>query len=165
MSEAKTTVEQMIAQVKALRLQFPGVGLLDCRLAIESAEGDMTRAAAFLAAKGHDRAEDLALRPAPEGYIHSYVHGEGRIGVLVELRCETDFVSRTPAFREVAKGIAMHLVATTPSDLGESIRQPLLLDQPYALDESRTVGEVVRALAVSVGENVHIGKHYVMWVG
>lgn len=161
MSETKMTVDQL----KTLRLRFPGVGMYFAKRAFEKAGGDMDRAAAILVEEGNERAEDLAKRPSPQGYVHAYTHGDGRIGVLVELRCETDFVSRTPAFREVAKGIAMHLAATIPDDLKASIEQPLLRDQPYILDESKTVGEVLAALSVSVGENVHVSQSYVIRVG
>ena len=154
-----------VDQMQALRLRFPGVGMLFAKRAFEEAGGDMERAAALLAERGHERAEDLAKRPAPQGYVQAYSHGDGRIGVIVELRCETDFVSRTPAFREVAKGIAMHLAATFPDDLKASIEQPRLQDQPYILDESKTVGEVLAALSVSVGENVHVSQSYVIKVG
>lgn len=161
MSETKMTVEQL----KALRLRFPEAGMLYCKRAFEKAEGDMERAAAILVEEGNLRAEDLAKRPAPQGYVQAYTHGDGKIGVIVELRCETDFVSRTPAFREVAKGIAMHLAATIPDDLKATIEQPLLQNQPYILDESKTVGEVLAALSVSVGENVHVSQSYVIRVG
>ena len=100
-------------QVKELRHQT-GAGVLDCRTALEQAQGDMDAAVGILRQKGLAKAASRAGREASDGIIDLYSHGEGRLGVMVEVNTETDFVARTPEFREFAHEMALQVAATAP---------------------------------------------------
>ena len=104
------------AQVKELR-EMTGAGMMDCKKALTATEGDMDKAIDFLREKGLAAAAKKAGRIAAEGLVESYIHGGGRIGVLVEVNCETDFVAKTDAFKSLVKDIAMHIAAANPSYL------------------------------------------------
>ena len=99
--------------VKELR-ERTGAGVLDCKKALAEQKGDMEKAIAFLREKGLAAAAKKAGRISAEGIVESYIHGGGRIGVLLEINCETDFVAKTPAFKELAKNIAMQIAASRP---------------------------------------------------
>src|SRR5881409_81868 len=92
--------------VKQLR-EITGAGMMDCKRALEESEGDLTKAQDILRTKGLASAQRRAGRRASEGLVDAYVHGEGRIGVLVEVNSETDFVARTDEFRRLVREIAM----------------------------------------------------------
>jgi len=103
-----------------------GAGLMDCKRALEEAEGDQQKAEAVLRQKGLDKALAKGSRKTAEGVIISYIHGDGRIGVLLELACETDFVARNEEFRELARELAMQVAAmkpqvVRPEDLPEQV--------------------------------------------
>ena len=104
------------ALVKELR-ERTGAGMMDCKKALAATEGDMDKAIDFLREKGLAAAAKKAGRIASEGLVESYIHGGGRIGVLVEVNCETDFVAKTDAFKSLVKDIAMHIAAANPSYL------------------------------------------------
>ncbi|CQR56445.1 Elongation factor Ts [compost metagenome] len=99
--------------VKELR-ERTGAGMLDCKKALEEANGDITKAAELLREKGLSAAANKAGRIATEGVVESYIHAGGRIGVLVEINCETDFVGKTDSFKEFARDIAMQIAAANP---------------------------------------------------
>jgi elongation factor Ts len=99
--------------VKELR-EMTGVGMMDCKKALVEAEGNMERAAELLREKGLANAAKKAGRIAAEGVVESYIHMGGKIGVLVEINCETDFVAKTPEFRSFVRDIAMHIAASNP---------------------------------------------------
>jgi len=99
--------------VKQLR-ERTGAGIMDCKAALSECDGDMTQAVDFLRKKGLATAAKRAGRAMTEGIIQAYVHTGGKIGVLVEVNCETDFVAKTDDFKEFAKNIAMHIAATSP---------------------------------------------------
>ena len=101
-----------ISEIKRLR-ELTGVGMTDAKKALEAAEGDFDKALAEMRKKGLTKAEKKGEREAREGLIESYVHG-GRIGVLMEINCETDFVTRTDGFKALAHDIAMHIAASAP---------------------------------------------------
>ncbi|MGB7442409.1 MAG: translation elongation factor Ts [Coleofasciculaceae cyanobacterium] len=96
--------------VKELREQT-GAGMMDCKKALKENEGDMTKAVEWLRQKGITSAEKKAGRAATEGIVDSYIHTGGRVGVLVEVNCETDFVARREEFKSLARNIAMQVVA------------------------------------------------------
>jgi elongation factor Ts len=100
-------------QVKELR-GATGAGVLDCRKALQSHEGDMEKAAAFLREKGLAAAAKKEGREAKEGIVELYSHGGGRVGVMVEVNCETDFVARTEQFKTFAHDLALHIAAAAP---------------------------------------------------
>src|SRR4051794_6739293 len=99
--------------VKALR-DRTGAGMMDAKRALEEAEGNSDKAIEILRVKGAAKAEKRAERGAAEGIIESYIHATGKIGVLVEVNCETDFVARTPDFKEFAREVAQHIAAMGP---------------------------------------------------
>jgi elongation factor Ts len=122
---------------------------MDCHKALKEANGDFDKAIALIREKGFSKMEKRADRETGAGLIHSYLHN-GRIGVLVNLRAETDFVVRSDPFQELAHNLAMHIAATAPKDVAE------LLTQPYVKDESKTVKELVGEVIAKTGENVTI---------
>ena len=100
--------------LKQLR-KATGAGMLDCKKALEESDGDMQKAITFLREKGIKVASKKASRDADEGLVISYIHPPGKLGVLVEINCETDFVARTEDFQKFAKQVAMHIAAYPPS--------------------------------------------------
>lgn len=100
-------------QVKDLR-DKTGVPMMDCKRALEESNGDTEKAVEILRKKGAAKAAAKATRVAKEGFIGSYIHSNGKIGVLIEINCETDFVAKNQSFREFCKDIAMHIAATNP---------------------------------------------------
>lgn len=134
------------AQIKELR-QATGVGILACREALEHADGDYEKAVDYLREKGLAKAAKRAGRDASDGIVELYSHGEGRVGVMVEVNCETDFVSRGEAFRKLAHEIALQIAAMAPLFATEE-------DIPEeALERER---EVARNRAKEEGKPDHI---------
>jgi len=114
--------------IKKLR-ESTGAGILDCRKALESAEGDLDKALDFLREKGLAKAAKRASRNASEGVIELYNHGNGRVGVMVEVNVETDFVGRSEAFRELAHELALQIAATSPIYIKEEDIPQEVLDK------------------------------------
>lgn len=106
-------MEIAATQVKELRLAT-GAGIMECKSALEEAQGDMERAVAVLRERGIAKADRKAGRAAAEGLVVAYIHPGGRIGVLLELNCESDFVARNDHFQALAKDLAMHVAAMNP---------------------------------------------------
>jgi elongation factor Ts len=104
--------------VKALR-ERTGAGMMDCKRALEEAAGDLDKAIEVLRVKGQAQAAKRGARTASEGVIQSYVHATGKIGVIVEINCETDFVARNDDFQEFAREIALHIAAAAPQYVSE----------------------------------------------
>ena len=100
-------------KVKELR-QRTGIGVMECKEALAECEGDIDRAIAVLRKKGAARAQAKMNREASQGLVHAYIHLEGKLGVLVEVNCESDFVARNDGFKELAKNIAMQIAAANP---------------------------------------------------
>jgi len=114
--------------IKKLR-ESTGAGILDCRKALESADGDLNKALDFLREKGLAKAAKRATRNASEGVVELYNHGNGRVGVMVEVNVETDFVGRSVAFRELAHEIALQIAATSPEYIREEDIPQEVLDK------------------------------------
>src|SRR5574339_1114619 len=106
-------MEVTAALIKDLR-ERTGAGMSDCKKALTEVGGDMDKAIDYLRAKGLAKAAKKAGREATEGLVVSYIHGGGRIGVLVEVNCETDFVARNEDFQVFAKDVCMHIAASSP---------------------------------------------------
>lgn len=121
-----------------------------CKTALEKAGGDIKRAAGFLREEGSKIAEKKSSRATGIGIVEAYVHTNQRIGSLLEIRSETDFVARNPEFKKLAHDIAMHIAASAP----ESV--PALLEQPFIKDESKTIGALVTEAISKFGENIQI---------
>lgn len=120
--------EVSAAAVKELR-ERTGAGMMDCKKALAETGGDMEKAIDWLRKKGLAAAAKKAGRAATEGLVASYIHGNGRIGVLVEVNCETDFVARNEAFQELVKDIAMHIAAAAPMYVRREEVDPEVLDR------------------------------------
>lgn len=99
--------------VKELR-QRTGIGMMECKKALEESDGNIEEAIKILRKKGHARAKDKMHREASEGAVGSYIHLNGKIGVLVEVNCESDFVARNEEFQGLVKNVAMHIAASSP---------------------------------------------------
>lgn len=132
--------------VKELR-EKTGAGMLDCKKALEEANGDLTKAAEVLREKGLAAAKNKAGRVATEGVVESYIHAGGRIGVLVEVNCETDFVAKTDAFREFVKDVAMQIAAVNPKYVSR---------EEVPGEELEKEKEILRAQALNEGKPAHI---------
>ena len=122
---------------------------MDCYRALQEAEGDFDKAANIIREKGSAKVEKRADRETGAGLIQSYLHN-GRIGVLLNLRAETDFVVRSEPFQALAHELTMQIAASAPKDVEE------LLAQPYIKDESRTVKDLVNEVIAKTGEKVAI---------
>jgi len=120
--------EVRAAAVKELR-ERTGAGMMDCKKALAETGGDMEKAIDWLRKKGLAAAAKKAGRAATEGMVASYIHGNGRIGVLVEVNCETDFVARNEAFQELVKDIAMHIAAAAPMYVRREEVDPEVLER------------------------------------
>src|SRR5712691_10604222 len=146
--------------IKELR-EKTGAGIMECKKAIEDATGDLTRAEQLIKERGLAMAEKKAGREAGQGLIDSYIHA-GRIGAMIELNCETDFVARTDDFRTLAREIAMQVAATNPSRISskeESTDGDVpLLDQPYIRDAGKTVQDLLNETIARVRENIVIRR-------
>lgn len=134
------------AMVKELR-ETTGAGMMDCKKALTETNGDMEKAVDFLREKGLAAAAKKAGRVAAEGLVESYIHGGGRIGVLLEINCETDFVAKTDGFKALARDIAMQIAAANPSFVSRS-------EVPASVVEHER--EVFRAQALNEGKPAHI---------
>ena len=121
-------MEITTSMIKDLR-EASGAGVLDCKKALEASGGDLEKAKAFLQEKGLAAAAKKADREVKEGLIEAYVHAGGRVGALIELGCETDFVARTEGFKELAHDLAMQIVATNPLCLTPEDIPPDVLEQ------------------------------------
>jgi len=129
-------------QIKELR-QATGAGILDCRKALQQADGDIKKAMDFLREKGLAQAAKRATRTASEGVIELYDHGNGRVGVMVEVNCETDFVGRSDAFRKLAHEIALQIAAASPQYVSEEDipEEELKHEEEIAIAKAREDGK------------------------
>ena len=138
-------------QVSELRTET-GAGMMDCKKALTEVGGDFEKAVEYLRKKGLSAAANKAGRTAAEGMVHSYVHGGGKIGVLVEINCETDFVARNPDFQEFAKDIAMHIAASAPRYVGRE-------EVPAAVVDKEK--EILKAQVIEQGKPENIAEKIV----
>jgi len=135
-----TTIDA--GMVKQLR-EKSGAGIMDCKQALTESNGDIEKSIEFLRKKGLATAQKRAGRATAEGVVQSYIHMGGKIGVLVEVSCETDFVAKTADFAEFAKNIAMHIAATNPVGITAA-------DVPAEMIEKEK--EIYRAQALELGK-------------
>ncbi len=152
--------------VKELRNQC-GAGVMECRNALMTAEGNIDKALEILKEKGVLKAKKTENRTTEQGLVAAYVHIGGRIGALVEVKCETDFVARTEEFKELAHNLAMQIAACPPQYLtAEDIpagadldpQSACLLVQPFIKDPTRTVKDVVIETIAKTGENIRVTR-------
>ena len=138
------------SDVQKLR-EETGAGIMDCKRALDSAGGDYKKALEILAEQGITKADKKGDRQISAGHLEAYIHG-GRVGVLLEVGAETDFVTRSEPFREFAKNVAMHIAAAAPETVEE------LLKQPYIRDASMTIENYCKSIIAKVGENIKIAR-------
>ncbi|EKD79035.1 MAG: hypothetical protein ACD_41C00188G0011 [uncultured bacterium] len=182
---------KLIAQLR----EQTGAGVLDAKKALQEAKDDYDKAVEILRKRGQKVAAKKADRVASEGLVEAYVHGQGRVGVLVRINCETDFVARTDKFKELAHQMAMHIAAFNPTYISRSevpndviekerevyrevlqaegkpaavqekimegklnkfFSEVCLLEQPFVMDDKRSVQDIVTEKIAELGENIQI---------
>jgi elongation factor Ts len=144
-----------------------GAGMLDCKKALEKADGDIAKAKEILNEQGLATAMKRAERATAEGVVQSYIHHNQRVGALVEINCESDFVARTEDFKNLVSAVALQVVGANPKYVSkedmpdgsdEDPKETVLLEQPYLKDESMTVGDLLTQTIQKTGENVRIRR-------
>lgn len=140
----------MMEKIKQLR-EKTGAGVMDAKKALEESGGDMKKAEEIIAAKGIVKAEKKADREVKSGLVYGYTH-QGRVGVLVEVSCETDFVAKNPEFEALCKEIALQVASMEPKDVEE------LLEQDYIRDGSKKIKDLVTSLIGKIGENIQVRR-------
>ncbi len=152
--------------VKELR-DTSGSGVMDAKRALEEADGDMQQAATILRERGLAAAAKRADRETGQGVIDTYIHAGGRIGALVEVNCETDFVANTDEFRALVHEVAMQVAAMDPAVITAEEREPelegadeevALLSQPWVKDSSKSIAELVQDAMAKTGENIRVRR-------
>lgn len=137
--------------LKQLRDQT-AASIADCRRALDASNGEYVKALAWLKKRSAEIAAKKASRETSQGIVEAYIHQGGKVGVLVELLCETDFVAKTDEFRHLAKEIALQIAAMNPHDVAA------LLRQEYIRDSSQTIEHIVKAAIGKLGENITIRR-------
>ena len=154
------------AQVKELR-DRTGAGIMDSKRALEESDGDIAKAEVILSEKGLASIAKKADRSTSEGLVVSYIHTGGRVGSLVELNCETDFVARTEEFVALGHNLAMQIAAMSPNyvdqdsvpeDVGNVKDEELLMRQEYIRDSSMKIADLIKESIGKLGENIRIRR-------
>ena len=164
-------------QVKELR-EKSGAGIMECKRALEEVQGDIAKAVELLKQQGLAKADKKTGRAASQGLVEPYIHGAGRIGSIVEVNCETDFVARTSDFRELAHDLAMQVAATSPAyvsidevpesawaelekehgDRKKAAAAVVLLEQPFIKNPKLCIRDLVREQIGKLGENIIVRR-------
>ncbi|UCB42999.1 MAG: elongation factor Ts [Dehalococcoidales bacterium] len=153
-------------RVKELR-ELSGAGIMDCRNALLQTKGDKEKALQILKEQNLVRVEKKSTRAASQGLVETYVHTGGRIGAMVELNCETDFVARTTEFQELAHNLAMQIAAQEPicisedqipKDTDTDPELACLLLQPFIKDPQQTIQDLITETAAKVRENIRVSR-------
>jgi elongation factor Ts len=166
-------MEITAGMVKALR-EETGAGIMDCKRALSDTGGDVEKAKVILREKGLASAAKKESRETSQGLIEVYIHGGGRIGAMVELNCETDFVARTDEFKGLARDIAMQVVAMNPRFVSpdsaptatieseglsdEDVKNASITTQAYFRDPKQTVGDRIKEVIAKSGENIRVRR-------
>ncbi|HEX8966150.1 MAG TPA: translation elongation factor Ts [Patescibacteria group bacterium] len=140
-----------LSLLKKLR-EETSASVSDCRRALEESNGSYEKALEWLKKRAAEKAEKKADRETGEGLVEPYIHQNGKIGVLVEILCETDFVARTDDFKKLAHEVAMQIAAMNPKDVED------LLTQPFIKDPGMTIQELVKQTIGKLGENITVKK-------
>lgn len=162
-----------IDKVKELR-EMTSCGVMECKKALEESGGDLGKAKEILKRRGLELAVKKGSRAATEGRIEAYVHLGAKIGVLVEVNCETDFVAKSEEFCRFTKDVAMHIAALNPKYLKKKdipevvlkeqpdeeafLQETCLLEQAFVKDPQQTIRDYVNSLIASMGENIYINR-------
>lgn len=136
-----------VEQIKKLRDETQA-SVADCRMALEETKGDYKKAIDWLKAHGMEKAIKKADRETGQGLVESYIHQNGKIGAMIEILCETDFVARTDDFKKLAHEVAMQVAALNPKDVDT------LLKQEYIRDGSVTIDQLIKQTIAILGENI-----------
>ena len=163
-------MEVSTTTIKDLR-EKTGAGIMDCKKALLEAKGNIEKAVEILNERGIALASKKAERAVDQGVIEAYVHPGGRIGVLVEVNCETDFVARTAEFKELAHNLALQIAAMCPQFISQEdmaqepeieadtdAKTACLLLQPYIKDPEKTIQDIVTETIAKVGENIKVRR-------
>lgn len=137
--------------VKKLRVET-GAGVMDARKALIEADGDFTKSKEILKTKGTEVVAKKVDRTTSQGLVEAYVHAGGKVGSMVYLACETDFVAKTDEFKTLAKELSMQVAAMNPKDADE------LLKQEYIRDSGKTVNQLIGETIAKTGENIQVKK-------
>lgn len=140
-----------IKLIKQLREETQA-SVADCRRALEESNGDYKKALEGLRKHGIEKAGKKQGRETSQGIIESYIHQNARVGAMVEVLCETDFVARTSEFKNLAHELTMQVAAMNPKDI------ETLLKQGYIRDNSKTVGDLIKEVIAKLGENIVVGR-------
>ncbi len=153
-------------RIKELRAQC-GAGIMDCRSALLSSGGDIEKALLVLKEKGLVMAKKTSERVTRQGLVEAYIHARGRVGAMVEVNCETDFVARTDEFKALAHCLAMQVAALSPQFVSQEEvpegadidpKEACLLLQPFIRDPARTVNDIVVEVIAKTGENIRVSR-------
>lgn len=139
-----------LEKIQMLR-ERTGMGVMDLKKALEEASGDENKALELLQKKGVAVAEKRSARVTEQGMVVAYSHGN-RIGAVLELNCETDFVAKTEDFKSLAKDLVMQVASMNPKNLDE------LLEQPFIKESSKTIKDVITEVVGKTGESIKVGK-------
>ena len=159
--------------IKSLR-EETGCGVIDCKKALEESNGSRDKAKDLLRKRGLEMALKKSDREVKEGRVESYIHNGAKIGVLVEVNCETDFVARSQDFIAFCKDVAMHIAAMSPryikkedvpADIlnkepnqADFVKQACLMQQPFVKDSSKTIQDYLNELIAKIGENIRVNR-------
>ncbi len=155
-----------VEAIKSLR-EKTGAGVIDCKTALKQSAGNFDQAIDFLRQKGLSQASKKADRATREGVVCSYIHPGGKIGVLMEVLCETDFVARNPEFQAFAKDLALHVAGSVPppqyvrkeqAPPDAVLKETCLMEMPFIKDSSITIQELVAQKIAKIGENIQINR-------
>ena len=160
-------------QIKQLR-ESTSCGVIECKKALEEAGGNLDKAKEVLRKRGLELAAKKGSRVANQGRVESYIHAGSKIGVLIELNCETDFVAQNQDFAKLSRDLAMHIAATAPKYIRKEdvpaevlakqthpdayIKEVCLMEQNFVKDTSKTITDCINALIASIGENIQVGR-------
>ncbi len=140
-----------IEDIKKLR-EVTGLSVIQCKRALAEAQGDLQEALEVLKQAGVALAKKKSERALLAGLIYAYVHNNGKVGTLLELSCETDFVARNDAFKKLAHELALQITSLNPSDV------PDLLEQDYIKDPQQKISDLITAAVSKLGENIVVQK-------
>lgn len=143
--------KKIIELVKEIR-QETGLGIMEIKSAVEEANGDKTKAKQILREKGFKKAESKIERETHQGRVATYTHSTGKIGVMVELQCETDFVAKHEDFVGLTKDICLQIAAMNPETVED------LLKQEFVKDSNKTIEEMIKTLVAKFGENMKLTR-------
>ncbi|MFC2017070.1 elongation factor Ts [Chloroflexota bacterium] len=153
-------------KIKELRDQS-GAGIMDCRNALLEVKGDMEKALQTLKQRSLFQAQKKAERSTTQGIIGAYIHTGGRVGAMVEVNCETDFVAHTDEFKELVHHLAMQVTAIPPQFISREevpegadieLQTACLLLQPYIKDQDKTIQDIIVETIAKVGENIKVNR-------